>query len=415
MEDLSPKRGPGPFLAVTSRTGSLTVTWAPTQAAELHVWILLADPRTMDPSDLHPERLLEHLIRVPVAVSSGMETVWVPIHRPLGVTLAARSADGRPIEAPAFEVRQGVSPVKPPGEAGLAQPERRPQTTAGALAGPRTAPTTEATTASPTAPEPSRRTGPPAKSPTQQRAPLVFVAPRARGGTPHENPDLRPGPIAGRQPNPPSSRHYRTFEHSFAASPANPDLPSGATGFSDAALSEPPPGFAALRDRIAALTAAHGTKNTENDVHETGPQAGFGVRQRFTLTRLTFPPCAPDTERRLVVQTSFIGRGDLEGWRTEPPSWALAVPPDADGVIDGLTAEDQTAFYALLLREPGEPTWSPGALTPCAPPFGDIRRPLVLGAARARLLRAASAATTPALAELLAEALSSIPPGDSAP
>jgi hypothetical protein len=135
-------------------------------------------------------------------------------------------------------------------------------------------------------------------------------------------------------------------------------------------------------------------------------QAGFGVRQRFTLTRLAFPRDTLGAHRRLVAQTTFIGRSDLESWRREPPSWSFPVPPDADGVVDGLAPEDQVVFYALLVER--DDAWVPASLTPSSPPFGEIARPFVLGDARGRLEAALRTSTTDALRELIGQALDSL-------
>ncbi len=163
-------------------------------------------------------------------------------------------------------------------------------------------------------------------------------------------------------------------------------------------------GFDALRARVAALASL--TPTVEQPEAPDKTRAGFGVKQRFTLTRLIFPADSLGAERVLVAQSTFIGRTDLESWRVEPPSWAVPVAPDRDGVVDGLAAEDEVVFYALLVRTAAG--WTAATLTPSSPPFADIERPLVLGDARGRLLAALAASSSDALSELLRQALAPI-------
>jgi hypothetical protein len=98
----SAEKTAGGFVLATSQTGSLDVTWPAFDADELHVWILLADPRELDPDALHPERLLGQLIRVPVEATAGRATVYVPTWRPLGVTLVARTMSGELLTPPSW-------------------------------------------------------------------------------------------------------------------------------------------------------------------------------------------------------------------------------------------------------------------------------------------------------------------------
>lgn len=95
------------FLCVSSATGALKLRWPPARCAELHAWVLLIDPTRLTPADLHPERLLSELIRIPLAPESGLATVYVPVARPLGVMLVARDDAGEPLEPPALEVELG--------------------------------------------------------------------------------------------------------------------------------------------------------------------------------------------------------------------------------------------------------------------------------------------------------------------
>ena len=67
------------FASAKSTTGSLDLSWEPFAADELHAWVLLVDPSTLTPSDLHPEALLRELIRVPLDPRSGAARVFVPV------------------------------------------------------------------------------------------------------------------------------------------------------------------------------------------------------------------------------------------------------------------------------------------------------------------------------------------------
>lgn len=348
MADLSPDPVGG-FLVVTTPTGALEVGWGETSATELHVWVLLADPRTVDPRALHPEQLLPNLIRVPVDPTAGRATVYVPSLRSLGVTLVLRGSDGAPLEPPTFT----VSPRLP-----TPTPAPSPAPTAARI---RIRPGEAGPTASASAP--TDLTAPAATTTERQRIPLVF----ARAG-------------------------------------------SGPPGLRGTAQSRPeePSDFDALRARVAALAAL--APRPQAAPTSTDAQAGFGVRQRFTLTRLAFPATTRGERRQLVAQTMFIGRSDLESWRREPPSWSFPVPLDSDGVVDGLAPEDQVVFYALLVERDG--AWVPAPLTPSSPPFDDIARPFILGDARRRLEEALHTSPSDALRELVEQALASL--GDGA-
>jgi hypothetical protein len=140
---------------------------------------------------------------------------------------------------------------------------------------------------------------------------------------------------------------------------------------------------------------------------------GFGATQRWTLTRLGFTPRQRDVHlaRVLVVRSTFIAAADLAAWRRAPPADAHVLPPAADAIVDGTTAEGATAFYAVLEADaPGDASapasWHSLPLMPILPPFETAEPPFVLGPARARLEAfASSAPPSPELAALIAAAL----------
>ncbi len=107
----------------------------------------------------------------------------------------------------------------------------------------------------------------------------------------------------------------------------------------------------------------------------------FGARQRGWLTRLTWPP-SPFRELRLVRSRSFLDADALDALAAAMPEDAIQVPSGADGVVDGLTLEGEVMFYALF---GGPGPWTRVPLMPIPPPFEELRAPLVLGDAEARV------------------------------
>lgn len=112
------------------------------------------------------------------------------------------------------------------------------------------------------------------------------------------------------------------------------------------------------------------------------PQTGFGLRQRWTLTRLHVPPS--DAERLLIARTTFISDTDIRAWNSAPPADAIPMPKSCDGVVDGLHPEDSMVFYLVLERSPDD-TYRPVIPTPVAPPFEESGSPLLLGNPASRL------------------------------
>ena len=112
---------------------------------------------------------------------------------------------------------------------------------------------------------------------------------------------------------------------------------------------------AAVSDLAARVAASIASK----PLAEPAP-GGFGATQRWTLTRLAFiprdasrapappTPGTPGVRRMLIVRPTFIAAADLAAWRHAPPADAHALPPDADAIVDGTTAEGATTFYAVL-------------------------------------------------------------------
>jgi len=248
------------FEAARSETGALELRWRPAGLTSAAVWILLVDPRTLDPELVAREAFLRELIRVPVDVSAGRAVVHVPVDRPIGLALVARGAGDGP-----------TAPVE------LAWRE------------------------------------------------ALVAKPEARAGA---------GVFAG------------------AADPAR---------------------FQALVRTVAEQVAAPPPR-------APGP-TGFGVRQRRTLTRLSFEGTA-GAPRVVVARPTFIAAEDLLAWREAPPADAIALPADADGIVDAATAEEAMAFYAVL---EGPAPWRPLTLSPVPPPFDTVTRPFVWGDAATRL------------------------------
>ncbi len=323
MADLNDDPTFAGFTRAISTTGSLELAWPPTHQGELHAWLLLLDPERISPSDLHPERLLAELIRIPLSPASGQSTVYVPVGRPLGLMLVARDEAGHPLVPPALTVADG-----------------RPVTR--------------------TAPSPARAPAPARIDPRAYgRIPLVFAE--------HRRPpdfDALAKRVADRTAPPPALRPFAT--------PAGP---------SKKPMETPEPSIFSM----------------------TRPQTGFGLRQRWTLTRLHVPPS--DTDRLVIARTTFIADADIRAWATAPPPDAIPMPPRCDGIVDGLHPEDTMVFYLVLERSPD--LFHPVTPTPVAPPFEASRSPLLLGDPRARL-EAITPRPGEAFAALLEAALTSL-------
>lgn len=143
------------------------------------------------------------------------------------------------------------------------------------------------------------------------------------------------------------------------------------------------PDLAGLARRIADRVAVPPTPSRE--------ATGFGAAQRWTLTRFAF---APGGERVLVVRPTFLDAATLASFASAPPPDAMPVPSDADGLVDALTPDGVTSFYALLEREPGG-RWAIVPMRLSSPPFDDVARPFALGDVAGRLspLRAITPST----------------------
>ena len=208
----------------------------------------------------------------------------------------------------------------------------------------------------------------------------------------------------------------RAFAREFARSDVRLTADQTRTA---AAPPEPASDPAAAVSDLAARVAA---SIAPRPLPEPSP-GGFGVTQRWTLTRLAFTrrdasvthaPSFPGIQRIVVVRPTFIAAADLAAWRHAPPADAHALPPDADAIVDGITAEGATAFYAVLEAvtpdDPSDPsapaTWHSLPLMPILPPFETAEAPFVLGPARARIEAfARTAPASPELAALIAAAL----------
>lgn len=361
MADLST----GGFQRVISGTGSLVLSHAASTAHELHAWLLLVDPSGLEPLDLHPEALLRELIRVPLEPAAGGTTLYVPVGRPMGVLLMARDANGQMAEPPAFEVREGGpvarSRYRPAGEPDVTRDGVAPARAEGpAATGPRES-------LAPTGPREApaeamiARAGPIRTSRQGREIPLVF-AQAGQGPLPDLSslaqrvatragavaPELRPSGAVGPELRPSGA--------------VAPELrPSGGT-------SEPPP------------TSAPASAEAESQARAARPTAGFGARQRWTLTRFGFE--TSDLPRALVLRPTFIDEATLASFQAALPADAVPVPIGADGLVDAVSDDDAMMFYALL---EGPAPWRPVPLRPLSPPFEESLRPFVLGDAAARL------------------------------
>jgi len=135
----------------------------------------------------------------------------------------------------------------------------------------------------------------------------------------------------------------------------------------------------AARD-VASLERALAERLAVPAPRTLGP-TGFGMRQRWTSSRLAFTPEAGPAPRLAVVRPTFIHEDEIRAWADAPPADAIALPPDADGLIDAATPDDAMAFYVVL---EGPAPWRPLTLSPVPPPFDATRRPHVIGDGRAR-------------------------------
>ncbi len=163
------------------------------------------------------------------------------------------------------------------------------------------------------------------------------------------------------------------------------------------------PDLGALAHRVARRLAAPQAP--------TEPAAGcFGARQRWYLTRLALPHPDGGAPRALVRSDRFIGADTLRRWRAAPPPEAVPLPQDVTAVVDGVTAPDHTAFFALL---EGPAPWRSRPLAILPPPFETAGVVLALGDAAARLtdeaLRRRALADEAAARDLWTAALAWLP------
>ncbi len=127
-------------------------------------------------------------------------------------------------------------------------------------------------------------------------------------------------------------------------------------------------------------------------------RGAFGAKQRWYLTRLGWPEGADSGPRALIRRPTFITAEEVARWSHELPPDAEPLPPDADGLVDGATPDDATAFYVVMQ---GPAPWRPLPLAPIPPPFDASRRPVLVGDVESPL----TAAVTVALDGLEAETL----------
>ncbi|MCB9733781.1 MAG: hypothetical protein H6745_14365 [Deltaproteobacteria bacterium] len=196
-------------------------------------------------------------------------------------------------------------------------------------------------------------------------------------------------------------------------------LPTGPVGHDGRVARDAPLHFVddEAPDRLAAVVRRLGG---DRPAAPTAPRVGgFGTAQRWTLTRLALPERG--RQRLLVRRKQFMAADEVASWATAPPVDAVAVPEDADGLVDGLGEVGDTVFYTLLA---GPAPWRALPLTPLPPPFSGVTRPFALGNARGRLLaaideelagmraRGASEAALSATRELARDAVRWLPADD---
>jgi|GEM_PF-1696239 len=166
--------------------------------------------------------------------------------------------------------------------------------------------------------------------------------------------------------------------------PAAPVVPILATVVTTAPVTPNPPSLSLVASPTARL--------------------GFGAKQRWTLTRLGFAPGTPQRTRVVVVRPTFLDATTIAQWEVAPPADAIALPADADGLVDALSADDAMAFYALF--EQTIEGWQSLPLTLLNPPFDESVVPFAIGDVAARLAHLATRPTTSdAHASLVAAAL----------
>jgi hypothetical protein len=194
--------------------------------------------------------------------------------------------------------------------------------------------------------------------------------------TQHRDAPKLPGPVAHR------AAPSRDTPFVFVADEAAPDLTA-----------------------LARRVAERATDGAAAPVVPARPRPScFGTRQRWYLARLALPGAGAGP-RLLVRRSTFMDADLVASWAAGPPEDAIAVAADADGLIDGVAAEDDTTFYVLLA---GPAPFRPLPLMPVAPPFDAVRRPMTVGPAAERLDGAIAARLTALTAG--AVALSELPP-----
>ncbi|MGB0589349.1 MAG: hypothetical protein ACPGU1_06685 [Myxococcota bacterium] len=138
-----------------------------------------------------------------------------------------------------------------------------------------------------------------------------------------------------------------------------------------------PAGFDQLARQLAAQA---GTPNSMVPRAE-GPAGAFGARQRWTLTRLTWPEQG-SAPLALVMRDTPIEAPTIASWASAPPNDASKLPRAADGLVDASCPLDDLRFYVLMR---GPAPWAPVPLSPVPPPFDAAQRPHILGDLGARL------------------------------
>lgn len=140
------------------------------------------------------------------------------------------------------------------------------------------------------------------------------------------------------------------------------------------------PDLAALARRVALSTGASPPAGGP-----PAPTPAFAARPRWSLVRLAFDP--PEGAPLLLVRRPrAIEPAELARLAHSPPADAVALPPDSDGLIDGLPGSEPAAegvtFYVLLA---GPAPWTSVPLVPLLPPFDAAKRPALLGPVEDRL------------------------------